>query len=199
MTFENKKKKATTLKIAFEADVTEEKLDELIKLEEDKIELEIEQGKIKKANEKKAAEEAKKNKIILQNTLGEDVAQKDYFFHYVDPKTGEEKIDTAPASFNKVCGYPVDREDLIEIFHLSFPASKDFLFYKLRDKEVYLVIVPLKYAKTISKFNESMAGDFQKHSLSFIGEGSVNMDTLKMKLERIAKHGSSISTEPIAK
>lgn len=88
---------------------------------------------------------------------------------------------------------------MIEVFVQYFPRKKGFLFYKMRDKEVYLVIVPLAYAKTISAANESRPGDFQRHALSFIGEGSVNLDTLKLKLERISKHQSSISTEPLAR
>src|SRR5690606_14570897 len=99
--------------------------------------------------------------------------------------------------FNKICGMPVDREELIEVFNQFFPKKKGFLFYKQRNAEVYLVIVPLKYATTISKANESRPGDFQRHAMSFINEGSVNIDSLKIKLGRIAKH-TSISTEPLA-
>jgi len=62
---------------------------------------------------------------------------------------------------------------------------------------VYLVIVPLRYAKTVSEATESQPGDFQKHALSFINEGSVNMDTLKMKSAKVANH-ADIRKEPLA-
>ncbi len=97
-----------------------------------------------------------------------------------------------------MCGLPVDRDELNEAFTLYFPRAKGFLFYKKRESEVYLVIVPLKYATTISRQNESRPGDFQRHAMSFLTEGSVNVDSLKLKLAKIAKH-SSIAREPIAR
>ena len=66
--------------------------------------------------------------------------------------------ETAPAYFNKFCGYPVEREELIETFIQFFPRAKGFLFYKKQDSEVYLVIVPLKYATTISRSNAQACG-----------------------------------------
>lgn len=202
MSLATKKTKATKLGITYAEDVTEEALDKLIEEADAKIALEKEQEKIRIANEKKAAEEEKKKQIILKDVDGDDVDQADYFF----PRLADETIDgkvykattqTAPAWFNRTCGMPVDREELIEVFNLHFPKSKGFLFYKQRNSEVYIVIVPLKYATTISRSNESRPGDYQRHAISFINEGSVNLDSLKMKLGRIAKH-SSISSEPLA-
>src|SRR6185312_17492599 len=198
MSLTDKQKAAKKLGVEFKEDTTEVELDKLIAEKEEKNALEKEQDRIKKENEKAAALAAKKAEIVLKDTSGEDVEQEDYFFPEIDEKTKEIKNKkTAPSYFNRICGYPVtaDREEILEVFNLIFPPHKKFLFYKLRDKEVYLVIVPRKYAKTISKYNESMKGDFQKHAISFIGEGSVNLDTLKMRLTRIANHGSSISTE----
>ena len=113
-------------------------------------------------------------KAILKNTIGKELNEKDYFFGGV-----------APATFNKVCGIPVDREDLIEVFDRVFDKSDNFLFYKSLNKEVYIVIIPLKNSTTVGVENDSVEGDFQKHAISFIGEGSVNLDTLKLKLQRI--------------
>lgn len=189
----DKLKQAKKLGIKIKEDTTEEELDKLIAQEEDAIVLAKEQDQIKKDNEKKALEEAKK-KIVLQNTLGEDVAQEDYFFPGEVKKPGEEKgkftTETAPIYFNKTFGYPVDREDLLAVFHEVFRPSKGFLFYKSKTTELYLIIVPLKFAKTIGKANDSQPGDFQKHALSFISEGSVNLDSLRLKLAKVAKHST---------
>lgn len=188
---------------------SETELDELIDQKQKFLAQQKEEDRISRAAEKKAEEEARKNTVILKDVDGDDVEQADYFM----PRLEEEKIfdptgqrviktlppsqETAPLSFNKICGMPVDREELIEAFLQYFPRRKGFLFYKLRDKEVYLVIVPLKYAKTINYANGSLPGDFQRHALSFIQEGSVNLDSLKLKLQRVANHQASISTEPI--
>jgi hypothetical protein len=205
MSLATKLTKAKKLGIKFEEGY-EPKEAELDKLIEAKMEIagqQKEEARIQKANEKKAEEEAKKNIVILKDVDGDDVDQAEYFF----PRTEAEKIgdkrleptdQTAPIYFNKTCGMPVERDELIEIFLQFFPRSKGFLFYKARDREVYLVIVPLKYATTITKANESRPGDFQRHALSFIAEGSVNVESLKLKLARIAKH-TSISTEAIAR
>lgn len=196
ITDKEKLKLAKKLKIEVKEDTSEDDLDARIKDAEDKIESEKEQKKIEEDNALKAAEEAKKTKIVLKDTDGQDVDQKDYF--YPELKFGKVvKTDTASIFFNKVCGLPVERHDLIEIFNNAFRKDKKFLFYKQFDKEVYLIIVPLKYATTVSNSNESAPGDFQKHALSFIGEGSVNTDSLKMKLARIAAH-ASISKEALA-
>lgn len=186
---------------------TEEQLDKLIEQKQAFIDQGKEEARIQRAAEKKAEEAARKDKVILKDVDGDDMDQADYFMprtekevvHKGTPneKTLEPSTETAPLAFNKICGMPVDREELIEAFLQYFPRKKGFLFYKLRDKEVYLIIVPLRYAKTISYANGSLPGDFQRHALSFIQEGSVNIDSLKLKLARVAGHQASISTEPI--
>jgi len=113
-------------------------------------------------------------KIILKNTAGEVMKEEDYFFG-----------GKAHSSFHGSCGMPVEREDLIAVFNKIFNPKDNILFYKAVDKEVYIVIIPLKLSSTVSDSNESLLGDFQKHALSFINEGSVNVETLKMKLKRI--------------
>lgn len=211
MALKAKLTKAKGLGITFEEgyEPTEDKLDEMIAEKLKIADQEKEEAKIKKAAETKAAEFARKNDLILKDVDGADVDQEDYFF----PRTEDEITydirgnevsrlkptkETAPVYFNKVIGMPVDREELIEVFIRHFPRAKGFLFYKRRESEVYLIIVPLKYAKTISKANESRPGDFQRHALSFIGEGSVNVDSLELKLKSVAKN-NTISTEAIAR
>ena len=179
---EKLKEKAVKLGVPFKDDVTEVDLEKSVK---EKETAQAEEDRIKKEAEKKAAEDAKKTKIILKNVLGEDVSEDDYFFKSKD-KDGK-IVGGAPSYFNRICGFPVDREDLIEVFNRVFDPKYGFLFYKTRDTEVYIVIVPIKHSDTIGSFNDSMAGDFQKHALSFINEGSVNLDSLRMKLEKIAK------------
>lgn len=117
--------------------------------------------------------------VILKDIHGNDVDESDYFF------PGEDGKSKAPVGFNDVCGHPVQREDLIEVFNKVFDPKDGFLFYKALDKEVYIVIVPLKNAVSVSLENGSIAGDCQKHAMSFIMDGSVNLDTLKEKLKRI--------------
>lgn len=119
-------------------------------------------------------------KTILKNTSGKEVCECEYFFSEKGPKEGK-----AQAGFEKICGKPVDREDLIGVFNKIFKPEDNILFYKQADKEVYLIIVPLKYSTSIGGHNGSIEGDFQKHAISFLNEGSVNLDTLKMKLNRI--------------
>lgn len=209
MSLATKLKKAERLGIKFEEgqEPDEKKLDELIEQKQKQVDQDKEEEKIRKAQEKKAAEEARKHQIVLRDVDGDDVDQAEYFYprlvkETVKTASGEKTLEptdqTAPVYFNKECGVPVDDPDLIDVFVQFFPRSKGFLFYKTRGKELYLVIVPLKYATTISAANESRPGDFQRHALSFIAEGSVNIDSLKLKLARIAKH-SSISTEPLAR
>jgi hypothetical protein len=118
----------------------------------------------------------KKNVIVLINTSGKEVPQEDYFFKGV-----------VPPGFLGTCGKPVDREDLLTVFNKVFKPSDNFLFYKPMDKEVYIIIPPIRYSTTIGESNNSLEGDFQKHAISFINEGSVNLDTLRMKLDRILK------------
>lgn len=130
-------------------------------------------------NEVQAVEEKKvkaPKKSILRNVLGKEVPEASYFFEGV-----------VPAGFEKTCGKPVEREELLEVFNKVFSPKDDILFYKQTDKEVYLVIVPIRYSTTIGEHNNSMSGDFQKHAISFLNEGSVNVDSLKIKLERIQK------------
>jgi len=127
---------------------------------------------IKKAEPKKVVVK----KSILKNTSGKEVPEADYFFNGV-----------IPAGFLNTCGKPVDREDLIVVFNKVFKPEDNILFYKQTDKEVYLIIIPIKNSTTIGEFNNSLDGDFQKHAISFLNEGSVNLDTLKAKLQRISK------------
>lgn len=206
-----KMKKAIGLGITFKEGYkpTESQLDEMIEAKLKIADQEKEEKKIKNAAEAKAAEFAKKHVLVLKDVDGADIDQEDYFFARTEDEVtydqrGNEMSrlkptkETAPIYFNASNGYPVDREELIEVFIRHFPRSKGFLFYKKRDSEVYLIIVPLKYARTISKANESRPGDFQRHALSFIGEGSVNLDSLDLKLKRVAAN-NTISTEPIAR
>lgn len=210
MSLATKYEKAKKLGIKLEDGKTyaEEELDVLIQQKQDFDKAERDAEKIRKAEAARAAADALKNKVVLKDVDGHDVDQGDYFW----PREADEEVtlpngkrevlkatkDTAPLYFNVSNGYPVDDPELIEVFVSFFPRAKEFLFYKTRNKEVYVIIVPLKYASTISRANESRPGDFQRHALSFIGDGSVNVDSLKLKLARIAKH-SSISTEPIAR
>lgn len=211
MSIATKMTKAKRMGIVFEEGYepkNENEIDKLIEAKQEIVDQQKQETKIQKDAEKKAAEHAKKNLLVLKDVDGDDVDQSEYFFprevrEVQKDAVGKEIIlepteETAPIYFNKSCGYPVDREELIEEFVRNFPRKKGFLFYKLRDKEVYLVIVPLAYATRISRANESRPGDFQRHALSFIQEGSVNVDSLRLKLQRIAKH-SSISTEPIVR
>lgn len=175
------KKKATEMGIPFPEDIKEDALENLIG---DKKAAEMEERRIQAEAKKKADEEALKSSVILKNVFGEDVNEDDYFFKAKN-KDGQ-IVGGAPSYFNKICGYPVDREEMIVEFNRIFKPAYGCLFYKVRDKEVYLVIVPLKYAHTIGGANESLSQDFQKHAISFIGEGSVNPESLRLKLQRVA-------------
>lgn len=141
----------------------------------------VDEAEKKAADKRKAAEEAKKRsvKIVLKNTLGEDVVQSDYFY-------SPDGSDTAPTYFHEAFGYPVDREELIAVFNKVFKPKDGILFYKSKDKEVYLIIVPIKHSSIVGAAHNSVPGDFQKHALSFISEGSVNVDTLRTKLNRVS-------------
>jgi len=119
--------------------------------------------------EEKVAEE-----VTLFNVLGKKVPLTDYFYKGI-----------TPPGFKGTCGNPVDREDLVGLFHKVFKPSDNILFYKQADKEVYIVIIPIKYATEIGDFNDSIDGDFQKHAISFLTEGSVNLDTMRQKLEKV--------------
>lgn len=120
--------------------------------------------------------EPAKPKVVLRNTLGKEVPLSDYFYKGV-----------VSSGFEGTCGGPVVREDLVKVFNKVFKPEDNILFYKQFDKEVYLVIVPIKYSTCVGEYNDSMDGDFQKHAISFLNEGSVNLDTLRQKLERIVK------------
>ncbi len=123
-----------------------------------------------------AIKKAAKSKVVLKNTSGKEVPADDYFFKgLISP------------GFEGSCGNPVDREDLLAVFNKVFKPADNILFYKQSDKEVYLVIIPIKYSSLIGESNNSLEGDFQKHAISFLNEGSVNLDTLRQKLERIVK------------
>lgn len=145
----------------------ENKIDKEVEVEK---EVKVEEVKV----EKKEVKTSKKSKFVLKNTRGQDVREADYFFGGI-----------APTSFEGSCGLPVDREDLLDIFNKVFKPEDNILFYKQKDKEVYIIIVPLKYSSAVGESNNSMEGDFQKHAISFLNEGSVNPKTLEMKLKRI--------------
>lgn len=117
----------------------------------------------------------------LRNTRGEDVPVSDYFF----ASPGEKAV--APNFFNRSFGLPVDREDLIEIFDKIFKPEDNFLFLKSMNKEVYGVLIPLKFTH-ISHKEDSILADHQYHAISFVLDGSVNYDKLKMKLREVAKN-----------
>lgn len=134
---------------------------------------------IKEVEEKQKEDAKKKKKIVLKNTSGEEVNNKDYFF-------SSKGLDTAPSYFYEVCGYPVDREEMLVVFNRIFKPKDGILFYKTKDKEVYIIIVPLKHSSIVGSQHNSVEGEFQKHAISFISEGSVNLDTLKAKLTKVA-------------
>lgn len=201
------KKLGIVFKEGAEDTLTEDQVDKMIDQKQELLGHQKQEEKARKDAEKKAADYAKKHQLVLKDVDGDDVEQAEYFWPRLEKETvgtpPNEKVleptdQTAPTYFNAVVGMPVDREELIETFLLYFPRKKGFLFYKMRDKEVYTIIVPLKYATTIGAQHESRPGDHQRHALSFIAEGSVNIESLKGKLERVAGH-KSISTEPIAR
>lgn len=145
--------------------------------------------KPKKAATKVANKIKEKKPLVFRNVFGDDMDPSDYVYAFQedDEKSGYKAGDVVlPPYFNKVCGMPVEREDLLEVFNKTFKPEDNFLFYKTSDKEVYIVVIPLKFATQIGVEHNSQAGDFQKHSISFIVEGSANVDTLKAKLKRVA-------------
>lgn len=144
--------------------------------EEVKVEPKVEEAKVEPKVE---VPKVVKPKINLKNVAGENVLEKDYF--YSPEGKGE-----ALAGFHKAVGQPVDREDLLKIFNKIFKPEHNFLFYKCSDREMYIVIVPLKYAAAVGETNNSISGEFQKHVMSFLGEGSVNLTTMELKLKKIA-------------
>lgn len=137
--------------------------------------------KIAEAEAKQKAADAKKKILVsLKNTLGEEVDPMLYFY-------STKGKNTMPPFFEEVCGRPVDREDMLTVFHKIFNPKHGILFYKTKDKEVYIIIVPIKHSSVVGSEHNSVDGEFQKHAISFITEGSVNLDTLRNKLERVAK------------
>lgn len=147
-------------------------------IEKEKAQEEIDR---RQAEADKTAVEAKKTKkkIVLKNTSGQEVDQKDYFYSTKD-------TDTAPGYFHDVCGQPVEREDMLTVFNKIFKPKDGILFYKTIDKEVYIIIVPLKHSSIVGVEHNSIDGEFQKHAISFVSEGSVNLDMLKNKLTRVS-------------
>jgi hypothetical protein len=121
-------------------------------------------------------EKAEVKKVFVRNSSGKEVPASDYFYKGI-----------LPSGFEGTCGKPVEREDLLDVFNKVFKPSDNILFYKQLDKEVYLIIIPLKYSDTVGEEHDSIDGDFQKHAISFLTEGSVNLDTLRQKLEKIKK------------
>jgi len=164
---------------AKKADAAAKKAEEEAKKAEEEANLKAEEAKKaeEEAEAKRLADAEKlKNEVSLYNVLGKKVKTEDYFFKNI-----------IPAGFAGTCGKPVDREDLISVFHKVFKPEDNILFYKQVDKEVYIVIIPLKYATEVGDSEDSLEGDFQKHAISFINEGSVNLDTMRQKLEKINK------------
>lgn len=173
---EKVQEKATALGIVFKEDDTVEVISEL-------IEKKKEENKPKK----------KTSSVVLKDVNGKDVDEKDYFWPLkVKDKDGKEtgEVIYAPDSFHKYNGDPVTREDLLAVFNRIFDPKDGFLFYKDRNSELYLVIVPLKLAASVGEENNSIGCDFQRHAVSFLYEGSVNIETLKRKLTQIRNHKS---------
>lgn len=188
MALTDNQKKANKLEIKWDDNTTDELLSELIEQKEKQIEQNKEEARIKAIEAKKAEADKKKSKLILRNIDGEDVDEKDYFItgQVENPVTKLKETITAPASFNQICGMPVDREDVLEVFRKVFGESaSEFLFYKKNYSEIYIIIIPLRRATVVGAAEDNLPGDFQKHAISFIGEGSVNLDTLKLKLRKI--------------
>ena len=143
---------------------------------EAKKEADAKKAEAKKIADAEAKKDAEVKKVVLINALGKEVPCEDYFYKGI-----------VPPGFEGTCGKAVDREDLLDLFHKVFKPSDNILFYRQLDKEVYIVIIPIKYSTSIGDFNDSIDGDFQKHAISFLSEGSVNLDTMRKKLERINK------------
>lgn len=122
----------------------------------------------------------KVKKQIIQNNKGEDVPLENYFF--VNP--GETIF--VPNYFNDAFGKPTDREDLIEIFDTIFKPEDNFILLKDKTKEVYNIMVPLKFSNEVNFAENSQTGDCQIHAISFITDGSVNHDKFKSALKKIS-------------
>jgi hypothetical protein len=116
----------------------------------------------------------------IKNSRGQDVPVEDYFYAVEGQKA------VAPGFFNKAVGFPSDREDLIELFDKVFKPEDNFVLLKSRDKEVYSILVPLKYADIGSK-DDSVLGDYQVHAISFVTDGSVNYEKFTGWLLKVAQ------------
>ena len=138
------------------------------------IEPKIEEQKV--ASTKVEEPKIIKEEIPIMNVFGRKMEVNKYFYKGI-----------VPSGFKGTCGNPVDRDDLIDIFHKVFDPKDNILFYRQSDKEVYIVIIPIKLSNLIGESNDSIEGDFQKHAISFLSEGSVNIDTMRQKLDRIKK------------
>ncbi len=135
----------------------------------------------------------KKPAVVLKDVEGNEVDEKNYFWPFkAKDKDGKEtgEVTYAPDYFSKYNGDPVTREDMLSVFNKVFSPKDQFLFYKDRNSEIYLVIVPLKFAASVGEEANSIGHDFQKHAISFLNEGSVNLDTLRRKLTQIKNHKS---------
>jgi len=168
---------------------------------------EIEKPELNKVDPKELTASAETNRVYAQKQFstpskkvkklkpfsfkdndGEDADPSLYFF---SPE-GEETV--CPPYFNNMCGKPVDREDLLEEFFKVFDKDDGYLLYKLEDREVYVVIVPI-HLSVVNREEDALPGDFQKHSMSFILEGSVNPTLFKNKLKLIRKSIRSLREE----
>lgn len=125
------------------------------------------------------------SKTVLYNTLGEEVDERDYFFS-TGSEEEKERGSIIPTYFTRVCGKPVDREDLITVFNKFFDPKDGYLFYKCGKKEVYTVIVPIRDSR-VNDENDATSGECQRHSMSFIKEGSVDEEMLRSKLQMIVR------------
>lgn len=126
----------------------------------------------------------KVEKQDIRNTLGEEVDLSKYFI------PNHENISVAPNYFNRSHGYPISQnefgfEEMIEVFNKVFDVKDGFLLFKQRTKEVYSVLVPLRYAKELNEAEEANAFDYQIHAISFIKEGGFNIQTFENKLKSI--------------
>lgn len=116
----------------------------------------------------------------LRNTRGETVDVKDYFY------APEGQIAIAPPYFSKSCGTVCEREDLVQAFESIFKPEDNFILLKDQYKEVYGVLVPLSYTKIGPKEN-SIIGDYMYHAVSFVSEGSANMEMFISFLKKVAR------------
>jgi len=115
----------------------------------------------------------------IKTTDGKDVDIKDYFY------APEGQTPIAPPFFKDTCGKVVDRDDLVEVFEKIFSPEDGFIFLKDQYKEVYGVLVPLRYTK-IGTEEDALLGDFKYHAVSFVLDGSVNVEKLKSFLKKIS-------------